>query len=258
VKLAAELGCVSISTGLSSIPPAMMAAMGHPDFNLYPQWSLETDAALRRELKAAMADTGVHIGLGEGIRVPDTGDIRDRAPALDIMAELGAHRINAVSMEHDMARTYDQLGALADMVAERGMIFTVEFAPGNAIAALADALAAVEHIGRERCRVLLDSMHFFRSGGTVAELKALDPDLIGYAQLADAPFLSKHESYMAEAMFDRMVPGTGELPLADFIAALPDDCEIGLEIPHIADLKAGMTPHDHAARCVAAARALGA
>ena len=255
VKLAAELGCVSISTGLSSLP---LAQFGYPGFNPYPEWSLESDPALRREMKAAMRDTGVHIGLGEGFRVRPDGDLRDRGAGLDLMAELGAVRINAVSMETDMARTYDQLAILAEMVIARGMQFTVEFAPANAINSLESALAAVGHVGRGRCRILLDSMHFFRSGANVEDLKALDPDLIGYAQLCDAPMVSKGGTYMQEAMFARMIPGAGEFPLREWIAALPEDVEIGLEVPRIDDLKAGISPYDHAARAVAAARELGA
>jgi sugar phosphate isomerase/epimerase len=209
-------------------------------------------------MKAALHDTGVHIGLGEGFRVrPDT-DLRDRADALDIMADLGARRINAVSMEPDMARTYEQLALLAEMVSARGMQFIVEFAPPNAINTLQAALRAVDHIGRERCQVMLDSMHFFRSGGRIEDILALDPDIIGYAQMCDAPLASKGGTYMQEAMFARMVPGTGELPLRQWVAALPLDLEIGVEVPMIAQLQAGVSPRDHAARVVAAARALGA
>ena len=255
VKLAAELGCVSISTGLTGLP---LASFGYPDVKLYPEWSLEDDAVMRRELKAALRDTGVHTGLGEGFRVRPDGDVRDRGAGLDLMAELGALRINAVSMETDMARTHDQLAILADMVIERGMLFTIEFAPPNAINSLQSALAAVDHVGRGRCRILFDAMHFFRSGARVEDLAALDPDLIGYAQLCDVPLVSTGRTYLQEAMFERMVPGSGELPLREWIAALPADVEIGLEVPRIAELQRGMSPRDHAARCVAAARKLGA
>ncbi len=258
VRLAGALGCASISTGLTGLPTPLLASMGHAGFDLYEDWSLETDPGLRNEMKAAMADTGVSISLGEGFRVREDGDVQDRIAGLDIMAELGAKRINAVSMERDLARTYDQLALLADLVITRGMLFTIEFAPPNAISNLADALAAAAFIGEDRCRILFDSMHFFRSGGTVEQIKALNPNLIGYAQLADAPLVSTHSSYMAEAMFDRMIPGAGGFPLADFVAALPDHCVIGLEVPRIEDLKAGVSPRDHAARCVAAARALRA
>ena len=255
VLLAAELGCVSISTGLSGLP---LAQFGYPDFAPYPAWSLEHDPALRREVKAALSDTGVHIGLAEGFRVRTDADLRERAAALDIVAELGALRVNAVSMEPDMVRTYEQLAVLAEMVNARGMKFIIEFAPPNAINTLSAAIAAAEYVGRGRCQIMLDSMHFFRSGATVEDISRLDPTLIGYAQLCDAPMISKGASYMQEAMFSRMVPGTGELPLREWIAALPAELEIGLEVPMIAELQAGVSVRDHAARVIRAARELGA
>jgi sugar phosphate isomerase/epimerase len=255
VRLAAELGCVSISSGLSGLP---LAQFGYPNFTPYPAWSLEHDPALRRELKAALRDTGVHIGLAEGFRVRPDADLRDRAAALDIVAELGALRVNAVSMEPDMARTYDQLAILSAMVHARGMKFTVEFAPPNTINTLSAAIAAADHVGRGHCQILLDAMHFFRSGATLDDISGLDPALIGYAQLCDVPMLSPGGSYMQEAMFSRKVPGTGELPLREWIAALPMGLEIGVEVPMIAQLQAGVSPRDHAAQVVAAARKLGA
>ncbi len=255
VRLSAQLGCVSISTGLTGLPLTMF---GITDYAPYQMWSLESDPGLRRELKAALGDTGVHIGLGEGFRVRHDGDVRDRGAGLDIMAELGALRINAVSMEQDLARSNDQLAHLAEMVIERGMLFTVEFAPPNTINSLEGALAVIDHIGTGRCRVLIDSMHFFRSGGNVEQIKALDPDLIGYAQISDAPMVSDGRTYMEEAMFDRLAPGDGQFPLREWIAALPADVEIGIEVPRLADLRGGMSPCDHAARVVKGARALGA
>jgi sugar phosphate isomerase/epimerase len=255
VVLAAELGCVSISTGLSGLP---LAQFGYPNFSPFPAWSLEDDPVLRREVKAALRDTGVHIGLAEGFRVRPDADLRDRAAALDIVADLGALRVNAVSMELDMVRTYDQLAVLAEMVNKRGMKFIIEFAPPITINTLSSAIAAADHVGRDRCQIMFDSMHFFRSGATVHDISKLDPSFIGYGQLCDAPMISKGGSYMQEAMFARMVPGSGELPLREWIAALPADLEIGLEVPMIAELQRGVSARDHAARVVAAARGLGA
>lgn len=55
-----------------------------------------------------------------------------------------------------------------------------------------------------------------------------------------------------------MVPGRGELPLADFIAALPADIPLGLEIPGIPDAIAGVSAREILAPAIAAARSLGA
>jgi sugar phosphate isomerase/epimerase len=258
IRLAAELGCASVSLALSGLP---LERFGYPDAALYPAWSLQNDPALRRRTKAALQETGVRVALGEGFRVRPDADLRDSGAALDIMAELGTQRISAVSMEHDLPRTYEQLAILADLVIARGMEFLVEFAPPNAINSLPSAQAAIDHIGRARCRLQMDSMHFFRSGGTLddlEQLKARDPGLLSYVQICDAPLVSREKSYMQEAMFARTIPGAGELALREWIVALPPDVGIGIEVPIIADLLSGMSPHDHAARVVAAARALGA
>lgn len=254
LRLAADLGCVSISTGLTGLPLSMF---GLPD-SFHPMWSLRDDPALRREMKAAMADYGVAIGLGEGFRARSDGSVRAYAADLDLLADLGAVRINAVSMEDDFPGAFDELALLAEMAGERGLGFTVEFAPPGGINSLARAVAAVEHVGRGKAQVLLDSMHFFRTGGTLAELAALPAGTIGYVQLADATLLPAESSYMMMAMFARMVPGEGELPLAELVAALPADVPISLEVPQIETFRRGVSPRDHAAHCVAAARALGA
>ncbi len=258
VKLAAELGCVAISSGLTGLPLTMF---GITDFAPYPLWSLRDDPALRRETIAAMRDTGVHIGLGEGFRARSDGDVRDFAADLDLMAELGARRINAICIEDAMVADgsgQDQLATLADMAIARGMAFTIEFTPPHGINSFERALEACAHIGRGKARVLVDSMHFFRTGGTIDKLRAVDPDWIGYAQMCDARLAPHDDDYFMTAMFARGVPGEGELPLREWVAALPADCEIGLEVPRLDDLRGGMSARDHAARVVAAARELGA
>lgn len=255
VKLAAELGCVCISSGLTGLP---LTLFGIEDFAPYPMWSLRDDPALRREMIAAMQGTGVHIGLGEGFRARSDGDVWDYAEDLDLMAELGARRINAICVEDDLEMAKDQLAGLSEMTMARGMVFTIEFTPPSGINSFETALEVCRYIGQGKARVLVDAMHFFRTGGTVEKLKAVDPEWIGYAQLCDGRLAAWDDGYFGEAMFARQVPGEGELPLREWIAALPETCEIGLEVPRLADLRGGMNPRDHAARVVKAARELGA
>ena len=80
--------------------------------------------------------------------------------------------------------------------------------------------------------------------------------MIGYVQLSDVPLVSRFPTYMEEAMFERMAPGTGELPLLDILAALPRDVVIGLEIPLRSEVEAGVGPEVRVGRCVEAARSL--
>jgi sugar phosphate isomerase/epimerase len=103
---------------------------------------------------------------------------------------------------------------------------------------------------------MIDAMHLYRSGGTAADVAALDPGLIGYAQLCDVPLVALHDDYGAEARFDRRVAGDGELPLQEFVDALPADCVIGLEVPMRDKALAGLGPVERLRPAVAAARAL--
>ena len=253
IRLAADLGCGEVSTGLGGLPLSMFGV----DDVFYPQWSLAKDAVLKRETLAVMRDTGVAIGLGEGFRAHGEGDVADQIPDLDLMAELGAIRINAIGLDPDRSRCFDQLAKLSALVAERGMVFTVEFCPGFAVGKLADVLDLIAHIGPGGCRVLLDTMHFCQTGGTIDQLKALTPGTIGYVQLADSRAGIAEADYMNVAMFERCVPGEGELPLKDVVAALPEDVTISVEVPNLAAMRS-IGPHEHAARCVAGARELGA
>jgi hypothetical protein len=85
-KLAGELGCASISCVLE--PPPY-----NPEN--YPDWSLRTDKAMRKELVAALADNGVVLALAEGLLVMPESHAQDR----DTMAEICARRVSAISLD---------------------------------------------------------------------------------------------------------------------------------------------------------------
>ena len=53
-----------------------------------------------------------------------------------------------------------------------------------------------------------------------------------------------------------IAPGDGELPLLDYLAALPRDLIVGLEIPIRSEALAGLGPRARMTRCVEATRAL--
>ncbi len=205
---------------------------------------------------AAMRDRGVSISLGEGFTIRPGADVSARAAELDVMCELGVERINSVSLDPDRGRSFDQLAKLAEMAAAAGVESTVELSPGLTIGDLPTALAAVRHVGRPNFRLLIDTMHLIRSGSSASDLAAVDPDLIGYVQISDAPLTPTIPNYMEEAMFERMAPGTGELPLLDVLSALPRHLVIGIEAPMRRQAEAGIGPRERLAPCVEAVRGL--
>ena len=246
VNLAADLGCRYIATGLE---PMRYNPHG------YAKWSLREDRALRSDMLAAMHNRGVSISLYDAFGIRPDADVRDYAPDLDILAELEVPRINIASIDRDVNRTFDQFAILAAMAHTYGIETAIEIGSGP-VPDLKTALAAAAHVGKPYFRLLVDTMHFFRLGSSIAELASVDPNVIGYVQLNDVPLVSKHAKYMDEALHERMVPGTGELPLLELLCALPRDIIIGIEVPQRSLAEAGIGPHERVARCVEATREL--
>lgn len=84
-------------------------------------------------------------------------------------------------------------------------------------------------------KVLIDALHLFRSGGTVADVQAMDAHLIGALQLCDAPLQGPDPSdtpaILAEARAGRLPPLEGELPLVELIQVVPSTTPISVEVP---------------------------
>jgi sugar phosphate isomerase/epimerase len=247
VTLAADLGCGHVTTGFAPVPWNPCG---------FRPWSLRDDPALRREMLAAMADRGVAVSVASGFSLRADAEVRDYAADMDLAAELGAAQIGTVGIDRDIPRAHDQLAALTEMAARRGMEVVLDYAPHQAINTLEGACAALRHTGSPRALLSIDAMHFYRAGGATAELAALDPALIGYAQVCDVPREPALADYGEEAMFERRVPGEGVLPLADFVAALPRATLIGVETPILSEVERGVSVAAILQRAVAASRAL--
>jgi sugar phosphate isomerase/epimerase len=247
LALVAQLGVHDISMGL-----APFTANPHG----YPAWSLRDDPALRREFMTAMKAHEMTISVGEYFLIREGSDMQDAAADIALFAEIGAKRVNALSIDPDVSRTIDQLGIFAELAAVAGMDATLEYMAGTAVGTLGKALAVIEAVGQPNLTLLLDCLHFARSGGRPADLAAVDPALIGYLQLCDAPDKPLDKDYGDDARDNRLPPGDGALPLAEILKAAPANIPIGLEIPMRAKAEAGLPPRDYVGDAVIKARAL--
>ena len=198
VELAAQLGIARIG-----IAPSPIAANPHG----YPAWDLRDDPALLRDTKAALAANGVTISLGEGFLIMPGMEIAGAQATMDMMAELGAPLVNTIVMELDRPRAFDQFAHYAAMASERGMLACFEFMPMMWPINMAEAAAFVAGSGAANARVLVDAMHFYRSGSTIADLAAIDPACIGYVQLCDVPMPATNPDYGMEARDNRLAGG---------------------------------------------------
>lgn len=246
VRLTGDLGCSHVTLTLG---PAANRLPSHAEV------SLRGNKALQANVKSALADTGVRIGLVEGFAILPGKDVNAYAWDLDIVADLGAAAICAVSLERDMGRTHGAFARITELAADRSLLTTTELGAG-VLRRLDKTLAAVAAVASPSFKLLIDTMHFFRFGANVADFATLDPALIGHIQLCDVPMPATHDDYMAEALYERRAPGDGDLPLRQFLAHVPDDVVVGLEVPIRSEAEAGIGPRERLERCVEQARAL--
>jgi sugar phosphate isomerase/epimerase len=131
---------------------------------------------------------------------------------------------------------------------------TAEFSARSDLNSLSAALDLARAV--PGAAVNVDVLHLMRCGNRVAELAAADPALIAWSQFSDGPLHQPVERQEHEARYQRQVPGTGEFPLRDFIAALPAGVPIGVEVPAQDRLDDGESAEAWAREVVGASRRL--
>jgi sugar phosphate isomerase/epimerase len=116
------------------------------------------------------------------------------------------------------AASMDNLRAGAGILAEAGVRTALEFVPYGGVRTLSEGIDVCAEIGWDRCGLLLDSWHFFRSGADWDLLRSLAPEQIALVHVNDAPPPVGDLAYASR--FRRTPPGDGTFPLADFLDAL--------------------------------------
>jgi len=93
----------------------------------------------------------------------------------------------------------------------------VEFMPEGSIPDFATAAAVVAGLDKGSCAVMLDTWHFFRTAGTLDQLRNLAPGTIGAVQVSDGA-ADLFGSGVEPPTRDRLVPGDGVIPLQEILA----------------------------------------
>ena len=124
----------------------------------------------------------------------------------------------------------DAVGGICGRAAARGLRVAIEFFPESAIPDLAATLRLLDAVGAGNAGIMLDTLHFTRSGGVPAEIADLRPGSVVALQVADRAAQPPGTPYVP--MSGRLLPGDGELPLALLLAPLlasPPALDVGLE-----------------------------
>ena len=247
----AELVDIAARAGYGAISPFIGA--GKPMLPAVPLRAGDPDTiAMQRR----MADTGVFINNADGFALFDDTSMEELRVAAHLMAQMGARGLVTLQFDSDAARGFDRFCQLNELAKEVGLPLVLEFTPLSRIASLNDALAYRARAGGDNIGILVDVFHLHRSGGTPADLLAMDRSLIKGAQLCDGPRKQTDEEYAEQALYERMIPGEGELPVKEFLKALPQETIFGVEVPLRSRERAGESRLERATRLMAATRAL--
>jgi len=228
---AVELINIAALTGYSSVGLVL-----HSPAPSLPVDPVVTDAQARASALDALRRTGVRLLNIECFNL--TPDLTPAAceAALVCGHALGAGAASAIVWENgDRADVLGKLRRLCDMARELGIRVNLEFmALSRTLSSLQAAAELARDCDRENIGIMVDLLHLMRTGGTLADLRALDGELLGGAQICDGPLQVDSEAMLAEAGGNRATPGTAAFPIAGFIDLLPAHLTIGVEVPQVA------------------------
>jgi sugar phosphate isomerase/epimerase len=222
VTVAAAAGFRKIGIRISATP-----SVGVPPYDMLG------DTPMRRETLSRLADTGVTVLDVEFLRFEP--EIAQGIPQgfLETAARLGAQHALVMSTEPLEARTLERFCELCERARQFGLTVCLEFAIYTGVRTLADAVRLVKKSGCSNASVLIDALHFSRSGGLPSDISVVDASLFKYAQICDAvaAIPSAPADLIREARTGRLLPGDGALPLRDLVAVLPPTIPLAIEAP---------------------------
>lgn len=178
--------------------------------------------------RALLRDNGIRRVVLDGVMAPlprcafaaEYGWTADQHFA--VAEQFGVDCFNVPHYRGDPATTVvefaDALGPFCERAAAAGITVALEFLPGTGIPDLERALRIVEAVAAPNLGITLDTWHWARTRGTLADIRALAPGVIKDFQVSDRA--ANQDALPDSEQWGRLLPGEGVLPLAQIIRAV--------------------------------------
>lgn len=235
-----DLPAIAREVGFSRV--SVFVTPPSPDLDIFPR--IKPGQSCRAFTDACRAN-GVLVHNIDVFSMGPEARVESVEAALDLGAEIGAQRLTALVQDPDLGRAAALMADLSEAAESRGIKVSIEFMKFSALRSIKAGADFVAQVGHPNLSLLVDPLHLVRTGGTISDLKAIDPALIGAAQFCDGPLAAPANAF-AEAVEDRGIPGEGGFPLVDFLLSLPGDCPLDIEVPLKRLSDAGQTPLERA------------
>jgi sugar phosphate isomerase/epimerase len=250
----------------------LAARYGFPTLQVPPDiyFDCVDQAVDAKAMRRRLTDAGVRVRVVDGITgglpgMPSEPIVFKGRPMRRFDAETCLEVADAieapiVNISHFLAdpapreQTVEAIGQACRDAARTGVAIALEFVPNTPIPDLRTAQAIAAACGEPNCLVHLDTWHLARSGGTVDAVRALPPNAIGAVQISDRTKPPPGSAYVP--MTGRLLPGEGELPLAEIVAAaLANSPDTTIEVEVFSEELANLSADAAAARTAQAVRA---
>lgn len=230
-----------------SIRNINMGVKGERDF------SIPIGGERYKALKKALGETGVGIHDIELARVVDGTKIEDYEAAFESGASLGAHGVISSIWTEDKDYYMEQFAALCDLAAKYKLTVNLEFVTWAGVWNLDGVMEVLNTVKRPNARVMLDTLHAWRSKVSLDEIKAIPKELFDMAHLCDGPAeipaRTDKEALIYTGRDARYYVGEGAINIADMVKCLRPDTVLSIELPHLARV-AEYGYMEHARRCL--------
>ena len=182
--LAMASGIMPEATPLQLVDAAARAGFDYGGMWIEPAtWTDDTT----RAVQARLDDTGLRLLDVEVVWIKPGPLDPDHLRIVEIGAALGARNVLCVSSDPDRGATRDKLAALIAHGGALGIRVNLEFGLFTEVRTIHEASGLLAEIDDPASGLLVDALHFTRSGGTLADLDALPRHWLSYCQLCDAP-----------------------------------------------------------------------
>jgi len=194
---------------------------------------------LLQETRARLRDEPVVVSDIEVLVIDPATQVRDCVRLFEVSAAFGARRLVVCVNDTDASRARDRLAELAGVAAACGLTLVLEFVPYLAVATLDEACALVTATRAPNVGVLIDAIHFDRSGHRASDIARFPARLFPCVQLCDARAgrPATMDEIIRQAREERLYPGEGGIDLAAMLRALPPELPVSVEIPNLARIR---------------------
>lgn len=151
---------------------------------------------------------------------------------IDFAVAIGASIVQATVWDGERDRVVERVAALADYAKGVDLGITIEYMPYSQCVSFDDALSIVRASGKDNVYIVLDALHFARSGGVVADLERSESSAYSFVQLCDARAKAPdHDDLRYESVNDRLPLGEGAIDLGGIMDHISTELALSLEIP---------------------------